>query len=81
MRIDRCFCFQKTFAELKEVAEATETTSVNDLQEHVTFGENCQLCHPYVRRMLTTGETVFHEIIEPNETNGEPGGSGEPPQA
>ncbi len=64
MTIDRCYCFDRTFADLKEVAETTDTSSVTALQTHVTFGENCQLCHPYVRRMLETGQTVFHEVIE-----------------
>ncbi len=64
MKIDRCFCFQKTFATLKAVAEATGAASVAALQEHVEFGQKCKLCHPYTRRMLRTGETVFHEIIE-----------------
>lgn len=64
MTIDRCYCYQKTFAELKAVAEATGAQTVEALQEHVAFGMNCRLCHPYVRRMFETGETVFHEIIE-----------------
>ena len=71
MHIDRCYCFQKTFAELKTVAEATGAAGVAALQEHVVFGQQCTLCHPYVRRMLRTGATVFHEIVteadEPTE--------------
>ena len=62
MTIDRCYCFQKTFAALKAVAEATGASGVEALQEHVEFGQQCKLCHPYVRRMLRTGTTVFHEI-------------------
>lgn len=69
MEIDRCYCYQQTFAELQAVAEKTDADSVEALQAHVTFGENCQLCHPYVRRMLETGQTVFHEVIEPDDTN------------
>ena len=79
MPIDRCYCYQQTFEDLKAIedatgadsaetsgdpADATGADSVKRLQAHVTFGENCQLCHPYVRRMLETGETVFHEVIE-----------------
>ncbi|RMF53932.1 MAG: (2Fe-2S)-binding protein [Bacteroidetes bacterium] len=67
MRIDRCLCFQKTFAELREVAEATGARDVAALQTHVAFGHNCRLCHPYVRRMLRTGQTVFHEVITDSE--------------
>lgn len=61
--IDRCYCFQETFASIKRVAEDAGSTCISDLQEHIEFGKNCQLCHPYVERMLETGETVFHEII------------------
>jgi len=64
MDIDRCYCYQQSFEDLKALAEETGADSVEALQAHVTFGENCQLCHPYVRRMLETGETVFHEVIE-----------------
>ncbi|MDX1532427.1 MAG: (2Fe-2S)-binding protein [Rhodothermales bacterium] len=63
VRIDRCVCFQTPFAELKRVAEATGARTVAELQEHATFGQNCRLCHPYVRRMLRTGETVFREVV------------------
>lgn len=63
VHIDRCYCFGKTFAELKAVADATGAESVEELQDHATFGQRCQLCHPYVRRMLRTGRTVFHEIV------------------
>ena len=61
--IDRCYCFLCTFAELKEVAEATGATTITELQQHVQFGWECQLCHPYIRRMLRTGEVVFNEIV------------------
>lgn len=63
MHIDRCYCFQKTFAELKAAADEHGAQTVEELQEHVVFGQNCQLCHPYVRRMLRTGQVVFEEIV------------------
>ena len=67
--IDRCYCYQQSFDDLKMTAKATGSDTVEALQAHITFGENCQLCHPYVRRMLETGETVFHEVIEDDTTN------------
>jgi bacterioferritin-associated ferredoxin len=63
VRIDRCTCFGRTFAELKRTAERTGAETVAELQAHAAFGQRCKLCHPYVRRMLRTGEVVFHEII------------------
>lgn len=63
MTIDRCTCFGRTFAELAEVAAETGAATVPELQAHALFGQKCRLCHPYVRRMLRTGQTVFHEIV------------------
>lgn len=63
MRIDRCLCFGETFAHLRQVAEATGSMSVAELQQHVAFGQKCALCHPYVRETLRTGETVFNRVI------------------
>lgn len=68
--IDRCICYQELFSDLKRVADATGAGSVEALQQHVAFGLNCGMCRPYVRRMLDTGETVFHEIIrEPDSAS------------
>ncbi len=63
MRIDRCHCFRITFAELKAVAEAAGVRDGGRLSAHVDFGRKCGLCRPYVRRMLRTGETVFHKVV------------------
>jgi hypothetical protein len=63
MRIDRCICFDRSFEELKRAADAEGIASLDVLQERVEFGLQCELCHPYVRRMLRTGETWFGRII------------------
>lgn len=63
LRIDRCLCFDRPFADLREVADATGAQSVAELQQHAAFGRKCGLCHPYVRRMLRTGETVFSAVV------------------
>lgn len=63
LRIDRCLCFGRTFAEMRATADATGAQSVPELQEHMLFGQKCGLCHPYVRRMLRTGQTVFDHVI------------------
>jgi bacterioferritin-associated ferredoxin len=73
MHIDRCYCYQELFADLKRIAEETGADSVEDLQAHVTFGHNCQLCHPYVRRMLRTGDVAFDRVVtEADEPPAEP---------
>ena len=63
MQIDRCMCFGRPFAELADVAAATGAATVAELQEHALFGRKCALCHPYVRRMLRTGQTSFAEVV------------------
>ncbi len=72
LRIDRCACFEVPFRELRKVSRQRKCASVEQLKEHVAFGQQCGLCLPYVRRMLRTGETVFSEIIieddEPSST-------------
>lgn len=71
MTIDRCLCFNVRFEDLKEIAAATGVPpgegGMAALQREVEFGKNCELCHPYVRRMLRTGETTFHEVIVEEE--------------
>lgn len=63
LAIDRCHCFGARFADLRDVARDTDAATVGDLQDHAVFGRKCGLCHPYVRRMLRTGETVFRSIV------------------
>lgn len=72
MRIDRCLCFDRPFAELADVAAETGAATVAALQEHAEFGRKCELCHPYVRRMLRTGQTAFDTVVTDDD---------EPPQA
>lgn len=63
MTIDRCLCFDHPFADLANVAAETGAATVPALQEHAEFGQKCRLCHPYVRRMLRTGQTAFDEVV------------------
>lgn len=62
--VERCVCFRRTFTELLAVARATGAATLEELQEETEFGLSCRLCNPYVRRMLVTGETVFHELVD-----------------
>ena len=63
VHIDRCYCFQVPFTRLRDVARASGAHTIEELQEEVTFGKKCRLCHPYARRMLATGETTFREVL------------------
>lgn len=62
--IDRCICFDRSFAELLEVADRTGITTLEALQEETAFGLACRICNPYVRRMLETRETTFTELLQ-----------------
>ncbi len=65
--IDRCVCFNRTFAELHRLARVTGVRTLEELQNIVPFGLRCCRCHPYVRRMLKTGEVVFKQVLESEE--------------
>jgi bacterioferritin-associated ferredoxin len=40
---------------------------LDELMRQTGCGAQCGLCRPYLRRMLLTGEVVFHELIEDRE--------------
>ena len=64
LSIDRCVCRGRRFSELLPLAR-TGGWGLAELMRETGCGDQCGLCRPYLRRMLVTGETVFHEVIEP----------------
>lgn len=64
LTIDCCVCLNRRFADLLPLAR-TAGFSLAELLRETGCGGQCGLCRPYLRRMLSTGETVFHQIIEP----------------
>ncbi|HEX7023312.1 MAG TPA: hypothetical protein VF187_00720 [Gemmatimonadales bacterium] len=56
-------CFDRDFADLLPLAR-TGGLDLTELTRRTGCGGRCGLCRPYLRRMLVTGETVFHQIIE-----------------
>ena len=64
VQIDRCVCLNRRFEDLLPVALA-RGLGLADLMRETGCGDQCGLCRPYLRRMLSTGETVFHQILEP----------------
>lgn len=67
VRVDRCICRSTPFENLLRLAR-THGWTLEDLQRETGSGAQCGLCRPYLRRMLRTGETVFHELL--SEENG-----------
>ena len=60
--VDRCICYDKTFAEMKLVIDEHGLNSFDELKNHITFAENCRLCVPYVELVIKTGKTKFEVI-------------------
>jgi bacterioferritin-associated ferredoxin len=62
VHIDRCICRRMPFERLLPLARE-HRWSVDDIGRETGCGAQCGLCRPYLRRMLATGETVFHEVL------------------
>jgi bacterioferritin-associated ferredoxin len=60
--VSRCICRGVEFADLLPRARAAGWT-LDDLIRETGCGAGCGLCRPYLRRMLETGETQFHELL------------------
>ena len=63
MRIDRCVCHDATLAEMKAWCARNPGAGFKDVQDEFACGTGCGLCAPYVRRMLRTGQVVFHQVV------------------
>jgi bacterioferritin-associated ferredoxin len=57
-----CVCRRMPFTRLLPLARA-EGWTLADLVAATGCGAGCGLCRPYLRRMLATGETEFHQLL------------------
>jgi bacterioferritin-associated ferredoxin len=64
--VSRCICRNVAFAELLPRARA-QSWDLLALMQATGCGAQCGLCRPYLRRMLRTGETDFHELLPPDQ--------------
>jgi bacterioferritin-associated ferredoxin len=62
VEVTRCLCRGVAFEQLLPLARAGEW-KLDELMRRTGCGAGCGLCRPYLRRMLATGETVFHELL------------------
>jgi len=60
--ITRCVCQRMPFATLLPLARARRWTLEEILRE-TGCGDQCGLCRPYLREMLQSGTTEFHEVL------------------
>jgi bacterioferritin-associated ferredoxin len=62
VNITRCVCQRMPFAVLKPLARERKWT-LDDIIRETGCGDQCGLCQPYLKRMLATGQTEFHEVL------------------
>lgn len=60
--VSRCVCQRMPFDRLLPLARR-HAWDLAALMRETGCGDQCGLCRPYLRRMLETGETVFHELL------------------
>lgn len=60
--VTMCVCRSVPFAVLLPLARASGW-DLDALVRETGCGGQCGLCRPYLRRMLATGETAFHELL------------------
>ncbi|HEY4647742.1 MAG TPA: hypothetical protein VIG95_01500 [Gemmatimonadales bacterium] len=62
--ISRCICKATSFDALLPMARQ-RGWDLFALMAETGCGAQCGLCRPYLRRMLSTGETEFHDLLPP----------------
>jgi bacterioferritin-associated ferredoxin len=60
--VSMCLCRGVPFRDLLPRARAAGW-DLDALMRETGCGRQCGLCRPYLRRMLATGTTVFHELL------------------
>lgn len=60
--VSMCVCRGVSFGALLPRAWAAGWDLAAVMRE-TGCGAQCGLCRPYLRRMLATGETMFHELL------------------
>ena len=60
--ITRCVCRRIGFATLLPLARERHWT-LDDIMRETGCGDQCGLCRPYLRAMLQSGTTEFHEVL------------------
>ena len=60
--VSRCICMRMPFATLLPLAREAGW-DLPAVMAETGCGDQCGLCRPYLRRMLRTGQTEFHELL------------------
>ena len=59
MAVTKCICNERSFEEIRNYANKHQIDSIEELQAREICSCDCQMCEPYVKRMLKTGKTEF----------------------
>jgi bacterioferritin-associated ferredoxin len=65
--VSACICKSTLFADLLPRARANNW-DLMALMQTTGCGAQCGLCRPYLRRMLRTGETEFHQLLTEDQS-------------
>lgn len=57
--VKMCVCHRKKFSEIFDLAQEKRLSTLNELIRDGIAGGGCGMCHPYIKKMLITGETSF----------------------
>jgi bacterioferritin-associated ferredoxin len=60
--VTMCVCRRMPFAQVLPLARAGGW-GLEEIASATGCGAGCGLCRPYLRRMLATGQTEFHELL------------------
>jgi len=70
MHINRCVCMNRTFADLRDEAQAAEITDASTLMIETGCGRQCGMCRPYIQAMMRDGRTTFDRILSEDPESG-----------
>lgn len=57
--VKMCVCHRKTFEQIYEIAKERGIIKSETLIKEGICGGGCGMCHPYLNKMMVTGETSF----------------------
>lgn len=58
--VNRCICSAISFDEVLEIAKEEKLSTIEELREKKVCCVNCKLCEPYIKKVLSTGQTIFN---------------------
>lgn len=64
LNITKCICSDTTFEEMKKIMKERKINTLDELRAVIIVAANCRLCVPYINKMIETGKTKFHVLLE-----------------